>query len=897
MPRGGDTAEQIRQTLINEAEFQSDLIERDYRFAHRKSIPLAAFAYRPLDARSACVGVVTSQAKHRDISEYRDLGAPLLLMENSGDFDLWRVGATPDRDERIASNLSVDETARFFRDHPDTLRPMRLYEAKTVARVDQAPKQLDLFSNFVDPNLLPFVENQTGTNLTTTVVAGIRSLVEAFGPDEWIIKAVFRLLAGKILRDKSVPGFKSATLSHIEELLGKVERHYGSKYPLKLNKKKVSALEGVMGEIQSLGDLRNLTTESLGDVYERALITPDIRRIHGTHKTPGYLVDYVVWQLAHWIEQIPVKELRFFEPGCGHAPFLVSLMRLLRTLSLPIPDLSLFVRERFTGIDNDPFALEIARLSLTVADEPNPDGWTGLVEADMYAEGFLEEAAAKSTVMLTNPPYETRKAEELLFRTLPHLPVGAVFGAVVPATLLFSDKKRAVKLRAWMTERCQLAEIDLFPDGLFTFGDHECALLIGRVVPNGTPTKSLHSRLRRVRDNDQSRNAFQHDYKFGTTRIFPQADFETHAEQPLWIAEFQSEIWDHLKHFARLCDIGSVSQGFQHKGVHLPKNAKTVADEPFEGAIEGFSSCAGDWGIHEHPSLKYLNLAREVIRTRGTGTDCVPQVLVNHSPASRGVWRLKPFVDDIGRPFRSTVMSVRIESIKLPNEYAWALLMGPVANLFAQTHSLKRHNLPKTLGQIPFPIVSSAETDRVASLARAYMLYARLDEYSMFNPGGFRPKALNDLLLKMDAEVLRLYRLPAQAERKLLEQFRGQKRPGIPAPFTEYYPANTPDVPLYAYRSASYQRALAGGSPELSEQELARYESLCEKDDNGKLTIREADRLHELQAEVDGRDYWLMYEGVRSEPIIEATVPDEFELRLRALSDRAATEAIKRSEQ
>ena len=32
----------------------------------------------------------------------------------------------------------------------------------------------------------------------------------------------------------------------------------------------------------------------------------------------------------------------------------------------------------------DPFALEIARLSLTLADVPNPNGWA-LTEADMFS--------------------------------------------------------------------------------------------------------------------------------------------------------------------------------------------------------------------------------------------------------------------------------------------------------------------------------------------------------------------------------------------------------------------------------------------------------------------------------------------------------------------------------
>lgn len=896
MRPGDETAERIRMTLIEKAEFQSDLIEWDYRFGLRKSIPLAAFAYRPFDARSACVGVVTSDAALREISVYRDFGAPLLLMETDQGFDLWRVGVTVDLDSRIESGLSIDGTGRFFRDHLDALHPMRLYEAKTVARIDHGSRQLNLFSNFVDPDLLPYVESRVGKSLTTTIVAGIRTLVDEFGPDEWIIKAVFRLLAGKILRDKGVPGFKSSTLSHIKDLLNKVERHYGARYPLSLDSAKISSLEHVMSEIQTLGDLRNLTTESLGDVYEQALITPDIRKIHGTHKTPGYLVDYVVWQLARWIEEIPVDELRFFEPGCGHAPFLVSLIRLLRTFDRPISDLSQFVRNRFTGVDNDPFALEIARLSLTLADEPNPNGWDGIVEADMYSQGFLEQAAAQTTVMLTNPPYEERKAEELLYRTLPHLPIGAVFGAIVPATILFSDKKRAMQLRSWMIERCQLAEIDLLPDRLFTFGDHECAFIAGRVLPAGTSTQAIQTCLRHVRDNDAGRKAFQLDYQFGTTRLFPQSDFTKHEEQPLWIAEFHDEIWCHLEHLSPLSSIAKVNQGLQHKGLGLPKHIKTVEDKPFTGSVEGFASSSGDWGIHEQPVLKYFNLADEVIRRPGTGTICEPQVLLNYRPVSRNVWCLKPFIDDIGRPFQSNFLSIRPQC-GLPLPYIWALLTSPLANLFVFTNTLKRNIVPRILRRFPIPIATETDVQRVVSRARSYFDLARVGPRDMFNPDGFDRSEVTSELWSLDAEVMRLYGLPAKAERLLLEQFRGEERPGIPVPFTEYYPADTPDVPFYVYLSKAYQRAMAGESPELSAQDLIQYVALCEKADSKKMTSWDANRLHELQAEVDGRDYWKKYAGKRSSPLVDSAYPNEFEQRLKALSDRAATASIKRSKQ
>jgi hypothetical protein len=165
----------------------------------------------------------------------------------------------------------------------------------------------------------------------------------------------------------------------------------------------------------------------------------------------------------------------------------------------------------------------------------------------------------------------------------------------------------------------------------------------------------------------------------------------------------------------------------------------------------------------------------------------------------------------------------------------------------------------------------------------------------MFNSDGFTNQELSSLLLALDAEVLRLYALPARSERLLLEQFRGEQRPGIPVPFTEYFPMETPDVPLYAYLTESYQRSLAGDSPELSESDLARYESLLAKAEVGKLTEKETNRLHQLQAEVDGHDYAVQYVNKPSTQIPESTVSDEFEQRLRALSDRAVSASLKRS--
>ena len=191
--------------------------------------------------------------------------------------------------------------------------------------------------------------------------------------------------------------------------------------------------------------------------------------------------------------------------------------------------MSEFLRERLLGIEVDAFALEIARLSLTVADEPNPNGWNGLKEGDMFADDYLESAAKQTTALFANPPYEEGKAQSLLERTLPHLPVGAVFGIVVPATFLFSDKKRPKGLREWLIRHCQLGEVSLFPDGIFSFADQECTILLGRRLPDRAPSRSIRTRLRRVRERDLG--GFQHDYKFTTSRLSAVAVCSTVGER------------------------------------------------------------------------------------------------------------------------------------------------------------------------------------------------------------------------------------------------------------------------------------------------------------------------------------------------------------------------------
>lgn len=875
----------LKRHLLNGCGYSPGLIEEDYAFAADKTIGLAAFAHQPFDARSACIAAIDCRSADPklEVMACREFGAPVVFACLADRLQVWKPG--PETAELLEPRLTRKQIPQFFRDHEDDFAPGRIYDAKTLGRIPGSGRQLE----FVDAGLLPFAEGQIGKKLTDKVVDAVLILRGVFPEDaelnptqrEWIVKSTFLLLAAKVLQDKRVKNFKSLRLSNLDDVFGRVQRHYGSLEGVNIGgAKRRGALEEANDLFRYLSSLRNLTTEALADVYEQALVTKATRELLGTHSTPSYLVDYMVWQLAPWIEKIDPAELRVFEPACGHAPFLVGAMRLLRNFDLGRSpgELSSFFRERLCGIEKDSFALEIARLSLTVADVPNPDGWQGLQTGDMFEANTLQEAAGQCSLLLANPPFESGKALRLLENTLPHLPAGAVFGVVVPATLLHSKgvtNKRLIAFRRWLVENCQLKEVSLFPDGLFEFADHECAVLLGRrLARRRAPTTLV--RCRRVREDE--RDGFKQRYKFPSNRRILQSRFADRPECMLWVPELDDEIWSWLRKYPRLIDIADVSQGLAYKrkrrnrqdGAGRPANSKTIEPALFAGGVAGYAYPRGQWMTHEQPTLSYLNLAKDVIGCARLGADTgMGQVFIVRHP-HRGIWRLKPFIDELGRPFASNFNTVRPKTlVQHPLDYIFALCSSPLANAYVYTHSLKRDIQDGDFRELPIPRSDPDGVRRVAKAARDYLAAARRFEDDSGDDGTLPlfsrsptkrdrvdKEMLHRLLRRMDAEVLRLYDLPARAERVLLDRFSGKVRPGVPGRFSSYYPDDfTECVPLYVYLSDIYQRFLQDGTLAVPAKVQRRYDELIDKRLQTELSAAERDELHRLEAEMDGSDY------------------------------------------
>lgn len=784
---------------------------------------MAAFAHEPHDTRSICIGAVDALGDPASsVTRLRALGAPVVFTCQEDKLLWWKqTGNKPE----LIDSVEARNVGSFFAEHQPDFNPATIFEGKTRRRL---PDQTQL--SFVDAGLMPLLERETGealSRLVESVIQGIelalRKPIRTQGEIEAVFKSTFWLLAAKVLRDKRVRNFTTLDFSKIDDLFRRVSRHYGDTDGLPPGGRHwKGAIEQAAEKVEQYPSLAHVSTESLAYLYENTLIPTEVRKALGTHSTPSALVDYIVWQLWPWIEELPEDRRHIFEPACGHGAFLVAAMRMLRNSGSEEPSTMRhdFLRSHLHGVEVDAFAIEIARLSLTLADMPHGNSWD-LLQADMFEDSILEQKAASCGLLLANPPFNKlgsgqRKQSggarghsaarsmpcEMLLRTLPKLTPGASFGVVVPQGLLHSHEGK--ELRQFLLRHFELAEIGIFADNLFEKADHEVAVLLGR--RRAGKAGSANMWFRRVRESDIDR--FRDGFEFSSADRVEQARFESSAIADLRVRELEN-IWRYLSPGPKLGDISAIGQGLSHHGKDLPKNLWTTRDPPQEDDPLGYVNLQKKLSIFSVPRAVGINLDEAAICAWRSGAPTgKPQVLLNYAPTSRTAWKLKAFLDKKGLALSSRFSAVRPAVDKVSALYLWALLNSPVANAFAYTHLSKRDILVGVMRTMPVPRTSSFHIAQIEQAAQHY-LDRSLSQGPLFDSTA-SPDGLERALLLLDAAVLRAYDLPPRLERQLLDLFTGIERKGVGCDFRGYYPPGfTSHLPLHLILSDQFQSAAA----------------------------------------------------------------------------------------
>lgn len=774
------------KTQLIACGYRPDWLRHDYRFRDDQTVkPLVGFAQLPFDARSSCIAVLESEGDpRREVEQCRATGAPLVFVCTDDSLLWWTQGVGK---AQFKESISEDRVEDFFKERKDDFSPNAIYRAKTWGRF-RSEFQL----SFVDAGLMPLVEEEVGTSLEQLIERNVTTTKSRLGwhaiseqQGHWLLKSIFWLVSAKILRDKEVASFEQLDLLDVEGVFAALAGHYGTPAIPISSKAKHEALDLVAQEIARFSNLAMTTTEALAYVYENTLISKATRAELGTHSTPAYLVDYIVGHLSDWIQEIPEESRSVFEPACGHAAFLVSAMRLLTEL---LPENKAtpgrrrqYLRKRIHGLDKDAFALELARLALTLTDLPNPDGWDLRAE-DMFLTDDIEAQAKSSTIVLANPPFENfsetelqhyaakgasptvnNKAVEMLRRTLASMQPGSVFGFVMPQSMLHGRFARDV--RKSMLEDFELREISLFADNVFSFADVESTVLIGR---RKEEKKTARSKVlfQRVREWEMDR--FRSTYETSNPKHVPQSRFVEVEEWDMRIPDLE-EVWSHLAENVAIEKLATMGKGLEYKGKFLEKGSETISAEPFGQSVQGFYRFEPDGIVlTDTPKLYWMSLDKEVIRRPQAGTTIdLPQVLINYAPVSRGPWRIKALLDGVGRPVSSNFIAIR--SSKYSIETLWAIFNSSIANAYAFSHLGKRHNILGVMQQIPVP--SGSDFHLIDSSVRAYFEAAQNDA---------SPEIMQQLLAEVDAAVLRQYNLPIDLEYQLLSLFDGWERLGVP---------------------------------------------------------------------------------------------------------------------
>jgi hypothetical protein len=865
------------------------------------TVPVVAFAGKPWDSWSACVAVVDDENgdSHAAASQVSTLGAPTVFVCSGAGVDWWAIGPNGPKDR--PRSLPWSGVGAALKRERESLRPSRIYASK-LRKPGSPGEQLWFF----DAGLMPAVERKRGealTRLVENVISGLRGELGARlnnrQAQEDVYRTVFWLLAAKILNDKRVPNFVKIDLKNVDEVFDRIGKHHGvtDRYP-PFGKSGRSAIDAAAERIATCGSLADVSSESLAHVYENALVdktsgqkkgtkasrTYDIRKELGIHGTPTVLINHMLSQLWPMIEEISPADRHLFEPACGHAPFLTASMRWLRDLggAGASNDSHQYLRTHLHGLDADTFALELARLALTLGDEPHGNTWD-LTKRDMFEPDVLAGHAGKARILLSNPPYERfsedlrkkykrqgeeitsdAKAVEMLKRALPALPGGSVFGVVVPQGVLHDKESRPV--REFLLGECELTEIDVFADNLFEYSDHEVAVLMGRKKKPSTKQGKLW--YRRVRE--QGMEAFKERLAFSLERPVPRSRFLENQAQNLRSLEFD-EIWNYLSGEPKLDDYATLGQGLFHRGKSLPNNAWTLHDPPREGDAFGFANVSKDLTIYRTPKIVGINLADSVIDRVVAGAPTgKPQVLLNYATVAREPWKLKATLDERGLALTNRFLAIRPRPDGPSALFLWAILNSPVANAFVYDHLGKRDILVGTMRKMPVPARSRSHE---AMIEQASLRYRQLASSAgpLFTPDS-TPEYIKHALLEMDAAVLQAYDLPPRLERQLLDLFTGIERKGVGCEFRGYYPPGlNAYVPLHELISEEYARSTLGRfraehtpveSPDVLRALRTASEEVGEPDDRRRRYTRLSELLDEWSTEQNDFD-------ARIGPIIE----------------------------
>jgi hypothetical protein len=260
----------------------------------------------------------------------------------------------------------------------------------------------------------------------------------------------------------------------------------------RLKKTEQSVLAEGLAELAESVNMSGLDPALMSTVYENTLLSEQERTDLGVVYTPPDLAKRILTNLP--VEEVAPENRRVLDPTCGSGTLLLAAHdRLKGLVSL---DVDPAVRHEWLvghlrGWDQDPFAVEVARLCLTLNAVPNGNGW--LVEqADALSKRLPRRQ--QPTIIVANPPWKSvrsnadknRDDTAVTFLTwmIHALAPGGLIGVVLPLGWLTAEHSAAS--RRLVRDACEVLEVWRLPERTFARAEAAPAVLLARKTRAGS---------------------------------------------------------------------------------------------------------------------------------------------------------------------------------------------------------------------------------------------------------------------------------------------------------------------------------------------------------------------------------------------------------------------------
>ncbi len=234
------------------------------------------------------------------------------------------------------------------------------------------------------------------------------------------------------------------------------------------------------------------------------------------------------------------------------------------------------------------------------------------------------------------------------------------------------------------------------------------------------------------------------------------------------LAPALEEIWEYTEGLPRLGDRFDIRRGIPWKtGYSLEPDDR---DER-EGCVKCLHSTEGMSQFVLPAPAPFDYRRTKVGQVIGAWVWNLPKILLKASGTGGGAWRMAAAFDKEGLLYFRQVIGLwprfAMGNSELPG-YS-AIINGPFANAFLSARD-KESELPiDTVKSIPVP---EGDPGGLGKLVESYTHAVRRARAS-----GEYKRDMENLLTRIDAAALDMYKLPARLERKLLSVFRGSRRP------------------------------------------------------------------------------------------------------------------------